>query len=60
MTGESTWKKLDTGDSVEANSGSVIWLPKGARVSLVDAKDLSAFYVEQSFREASPVPDDGV
>jgi ethanolamine utilization protein EutQ (cupin superfamily) len=47
-----TLKDEITGVVTEAETGSMIWIPKGAKMSVVRSKGVRVVYVEQQYRKA--------
>ncbi|KAL2855748.1 hypothetical protein BJX68DRAFT_264097 [Aspergillus pseudodeflectus] len=50
--GQLTLKDETTGAVTEAETGSIIWIPKGAKMSIVRSKGVRVIYVEQQYRKA--------
>ncbi|KAL2817630.1 hypothetical protein BJX63DRAFT_385555 [Aspergillus granulosus] len=51
IDGELTLKDENTGIVSELRAGSLLWIPKGSKMSLVKSKGVRTIYVEQQFRK---------
>ncbi|KAL3457140.1 hypothetical protein BJX64DRAFT_293394 [Aspergillus heterothallicus] len=52
IAGELTLKDEVTGEVNEVKAGGMIWIPKGAKMSIVKSKGVRVIYVEQQYRKA--------
>ncbi|KAL4984987.1 hypothetical protein BDW68DRAFT_190054 [Aspergillus falconensis] len=52
VAGQLTLKDETTGVVSKAEVGTMIWIPKGAKMSVVRAKGVRVIYVEQQYRKA--------
>ncbi|KAJ0415415.1 hypothetical protein BJY00DRAFT_317840 [Aspergillus carlsbadensis] len=52
VAGQLTLKDETTGVVTEAEPGSMIWIPKGAKMSVVRSQGVRVIYVEQQYRKA--------
>ncbi|KAL4745064.1 hypothetical protein BDW72DRAFT_199007 [Aspergillus terricola var. indicus] len=57
IDGELTLKDESTGTVSELGAGSLLWIPKGAKMSIVKSKGVRTIYVEQQFRKVDFKPD---
>ena len=51
-TGELTLKNEETGEISELKAGSLVWIPKGAKTSIVKSRGVRTIYVEQQYRKS--------
>ncbi|KAL1848446.1 hypothetical protein Plec18170_008044 [Paecilomyces lecythidis] len=54
IDGELTLRDETTGSVSEVQAGSLLWIPKGSKMSLVKSKGVRVIYVEQQFRKVAP------
>lgn len=51
-TGDLTLKNEETGEVSNLKAGGLLWIPKGAKMSLIKSRGVRTIYVEQQYRRA--------
>ncbi|PYI30062.1 hypothetical protein BP00DRAFT_347230 [Aspergillus indologenus CBS 114.80] len=51
IAGELTLRNGETGEISELRAGSMLWIPTGAKMSILKSKGVRVVYVEQQYRK---------
>ncbi|KAK6382393.1 hypothetical protein LTS17_004280 [Exophiala oligosperma] len=51
LTGQATFLDLNANINVQVTAGDMLWIPKGSRSVITSSRNLTAVYVEQTYRD---------